>query len=136
VNTATTFNTGPPQGRGPARPGMSHPEETSQVWAEAGFLPPAGYRQVVALLHCLAMAEKPVTPLLSCALTAAERRRNADRTQRYRIQDTERLRRIAKEYGIEPAGRGDEEIAHAVTLAIISEYGNEIRLPADREGRA
>jgi len=43
----------------------------------------------------------------------------------YRILNPARLRDMAKDYGIEPAGRSDGEIAHAVTIAIIGEYGEK-----------
>ncbi len=98
-------------------------EETDQVWAEAGFLPPAGYRQIVALLHRLAMDEEISTPQLSSALTAAAK--SGDAGHGYRILDPAKLRRTAIEYGIKPAGGDDAGIAHAVTLAIIGEYVEE-----------
>lgn len=97
-------------------------EETDQVWTEAGFLPPTGCRRTVALLHRLAMNEEPVASLLSLVLTATAV--GVDNMGNdYRIFDQTQLRRTAGEYGIDPAGRSDEEIARAVALAIISEYG-------------
>ena len=96
-----------------------HPGETDQVWTEAGFLPPADYRQIVALLHRIAMGEATAAALLPCMLTGAT---GASRDRGYRVLDPAKFRRIAEEYGIKPAGRSDAEIAHAVTLAIIGEY--------------
>nr|WP_282570139.1 hypothetical protein [Methanoculleus sp. 7T] len=134
VNCATTCNTGhrrspeEPPCRRPARHKKSFSEETGEVWTEAGFLPPASYRQAVTLLHRLAMEEEPAASLLSNALTAAGETSGPHPGARgsYRILDSGRLRRIAEEYGIEPAGRDDDEIAHAVTLAIIGEYREKI----------
>jgi len=99
-------------------------EETGQIWIEAGFLPPADYRQAVALLHRLAMDEEVTASLLSSVLTVTAR--SGETEHGYRILDPEKLRRTAEEYGIEAAGRSDSEIAHAVTLTIISEYGGGI----------
>lgn len=134
MNCATTCNTG--SQRGPDEPPCRRPahhkkpfsEETCQVWTEAGFLPPVSYRQAVALLHHLAMEEEPAASLLSYALTAAGEipESHPGTWGSYRILDPGRLRRIAKEYGIDPVDRGDDEIAHAVTLAIIGEYEEEI----------
>jgi hypothetical protein len=134
VNCATTCNTGPrrrpdePPCRRPARHKKPFSEETGQIWTEAGFLPPARYRQAVALLHHLAMEEEPAASLLSYALTAAGETPVCDPKTRgsYRILDPGRLRRIAKEYGIDPADRDDDEIAHGVTFAIIGEYEEEM----------
>lgn len=108
---------------------MPFSEETGQIWTEAGFLPPVSYRQAVALLHRLAMDEEPAASLLSYALTAAGETPGPHQGTRgsYRVLDPGRLRRIAKEYGIDPADRDDNEIAHAVTLAIIGEYREKMR---------
>ncbi len=121
MNCATTCSTGPCRRPAHSKISCKEPrfEETDQVWTEAGFLPPADYRRAVALLHRLAMDGETATSLLSSVLTVA-----AETSARgYRILDPAKLRRIAEEYGIEPAGRNDTEIAHAVTLAIIGEYG-------------
>jgi len=68
------------------------------------------------------MNEEPAASLLSLVLTATAV--GVDNTGNdYRILDQTQLRRTAGEYGIDPAGRSDEEIARAVALAIISEYG-------------
>ncbi|WP_292518681.1 hypothetical protein [Methanoculleus sp.] len=111
----------------PAHRKMSHTEsfyeETDQVWTEAGFLPPADYRRAVALLHRLAMAEEPAASLVSCVLTGAAR--TGDAGHNYRILDSIKLRRTAEEYGIDTTERDDCEIAHAVTTAIIAEYGEK-----------
>jgi len=102
-------------------------EETNQIWIEVGFLPPVDCQRAVALLHRLAMDDEPVASLLSCVLAIAAKSGETDRN--YRILDTARLRRIAEEYGIEPAGRSDDEVARAVTLAIIGEY--EANMPEE-----
>lgn len=140
MNTQKTTNSVPLRTRSPAEHNtLLFPEETGQVWAEAGFLPPAGYRQAVALLHRLAMAEEPMISLFVCAaLRSRELSRDQVQTRGYQVLNSRRLRRIAEDYGINPGGRGDEEVAHAVTLAIIGEYWNEthLHLPADMEGRA
>lgn len=104
---------------------VPHIEETDQVWIEAGFIPPADCREAVALLHRLAMDEEPTASLLSSVLTITIT--SGERDCDYRILDPAKLRRTAGEYGIEPAGRNDGEIAHAVTLAIIGEYGASIQ---------
>jgi len=134
VNCATACNTG--FRRGPDEPPcqrLAHCatpckepyfEETDRVWIEAGFFPRACCRRAVALLHRLAMDEEPAASLLSCILTmAAKASGNPGHARGYRILDPGRLRRIAEEYGIEPGGRSDDEIARAVTLAIIGDYG-------------
>ncbi len=129
MNCATTCSTGPCRRPAHRKKPCKEPnfEETDQVWTEAGFLPPADYRRAVALLHRLAMGEETAAPLLSCVLTvAAETSGDPDRAREYRILDPAKLRRIAEEYGIEPAGRSEDEIAHAVTLAIIAEYGENM----------
>lgn len=107
----------------------SHIEETDQVWAEAGFIPPSDCRRAVALLHRLAMKEEPAASLLSSVLTVTSK--FGEDGHGYRILDPKRLRGMAEDYGIEHGGRSDGEIAHAVTLAIIGEY--EAGMP---EGRA
>ncbi|MCK9307922.1 MAG: hypothetical protein M0P17_10395 [Methanoculleus sp.] len=96
-------------------------EETNQVWTEAGFLPPADCRRAVALLHRLAMDDEPVASLLSCVLTVAVE----TSARGYRVINPPKLRCIAEEYGIEPADTSDDEVARAVTLAIIGEYGEK-----------
>jgi len=96
-------------------------EETDQVWTEAGFLPPADCRRAVALLHRLAMDDEPVASLLSCVLTVAVE----TSARGYRVINPPKLRCIAGEYGIELAGTSDDEVARAVTLAIIGEYGEK-----------
>jgi hypothetical protein len=73
------------------------------------------------------MDDEPVASLLSCVLAAAAKAGETGRS--YRILDQARLRRIAEEYGIEPTGRSDDEVARAVTLAIIGEY--EANLPEE-----
>ncbi len=131
MNCATTCSTGSRRGseetpcRRPAHRKALYNElffeETGQVWTEAGFLPPADYRRAVALLHRLAMDEEATASMLSSVLTVTAR--SGETGRGYRILDPAKLRRTAEEYGIEPAGRNDGEIAHAVTLAIIGEYG-------------
>ncbi|MDV2481420.1 hypothetical protein F8E02_05245 [Methanoculleus sp. Wushi-C6] len=132
MNCATTHSAGPCRGPGdtPSRRSAHRkaslrepfPEETDQVWIEAGFLPPADCRSAVALLHRLAMEEEPAASLLSPALVAAAMRSD-EAGCGYRILDSKRLRRTAREYGIDPAGRDDAGIARAVTLAVIADYG-------------
>lgn len=101
------------------------PEETNQVWTEAGFLPPAGCRRAVALLHRLAMNEESAASLLSPVLTATTA--GFDNTgSGYQILDPAQLRRTAEDCGIDPAGRSDAEVARAVALAIIGEYGDGV----------
>lgn len=131
MNYATTCNTGSHRGTrvSPCRTPVyhktsckeSHIEETSQVWIEAGFIPPPDCRRAVALLHRLAMKEEPAASLLSSVLTITAK--SGEEGHGYRILDPVRLRSMAKDYGIEHGGRNDGEIAHAVTLAIIGEYG-------------
>ncbi|MDN7012151.1 hypothetical protein FGW20_03645 [Methanoculleus sp. FWC-SCC3] len=131
VNCATTCNIGSRRGseetrcRRPAHRKALYKElffeETGQIWIEAGFLPPADYRRAVALLHRLAMDEEGTASLLSSVLTMTAK--SAETGSGYRILDPVKLRRTAEDYGIEPAGRSDGEIAHAVTMAIIGEYG-------------
>jgi hypothetical protein len=140
VNSTTACNTG--SCGGPDGPSCTVPahketsrneppvEETDQVWIEAGFLPPAGYRQAVALLHRLAMNGEPVAPLLSHALTAApEILSGPEHDQNYRVLNPAKLRRTAEEFGIDLTDRNNTEIARAVTLAIIGEYG--VKKPED-----
>ncbi len=120
MNCATTCNTGLNRGsreppcRDPVHREVScsepHIEETDQVWFEAGFLPPEEHRLAVALLHHLAMDEDPATEF--------------DRG--YRIFDRSKLHRIASEYGIKQDGMSETAVAHAVTLAIINEYREEM----------
>lgn len=135
MNHTTTYTTGSrcdpddPVCRRPASSNRSCKEpafeETDQVWTEAGFLPPADYRWLVALLHRLAMEEETTASLLSSVLTvAAARFGNAGHG--YRILDPVKLRRTAEEYGIGSAAGDETGIAHAVTLAIIGEYGTEM----------
>jgi len=133
VNCATTCNIG--ARRGSEEPRCRRPahrkalykelffEETGQIWIEAGFLPPADYRRAVALLHRLAMEEEPAASLLSSVLTITVKSGESGRG--YRILDPARLRGMANDYGIECGGRSDTEIAHAVTMAIIGEYGEK-----------
>ena len=102
---------------------VPHIEETDQVWIEAGFIPPADYRRAVALLHRLAMDEEPTASLLSSVLTITIT--SGERDCDYRILDPAKFWCTAEEYGIEPGNRSDGEIAHAVTLAIIGEYGEK-----------
>ncbi|KAF5067492.1 hypothetical protein DSECCO2_253030 [anaerobic digester metagenome] len=102
---------------------VPHIEETDQVWIEAGFIPPADYRRAVALLHRLAMDEEPTASLLSSVLTITAKSGKEGRG--YRILDPVKLRRTAEEYGIEPGNSSDGEIARAVTMAIIGEYGEK-----------
>jgi len=126
VNCTATCNTG--LCRRPAHRKVSlrepFPEETDQVWTEAGFLPPAGCRRTVALLHRLAMDEEPVASLLSPDLIAAAVK-SGEAGCEYRIFDPARLRLTALEYGIDPADKSSIEIARAVTLAIIADYGEK-----------
>lgn len=138
MNCATTHNTRPLQGsRGSPRkrqissnPLCNEPdlEETKQVWIEAGFIPPPDCRQAVALLHRLAMDEEPAASLLSSVLTITAKSEGDGRG--YRILDPARLRGMARDYRIEYNGRSDGEIARAVTMAIIGEYG--VRMPEER----
>ncbi|NLA99585.1 MAG: hypothetical protein GX837_01235 [Methanomicrobiales archaeon] len=138
VNCATTHNTRPTRGsRGSSRkrqiysnPPCNEPdlEETRQVWIEAGFIPPPDCQQAVALLHRLAMDEEPATSLLSSVLTITAKTEEDDRG--YRILNPARLQGMARDYGIEYNGRSDGEIARAVTVAIIGEYG--ARMPEER----
>jgi len=132
VNCTTTYTTGSRRGpddlvcRRPASGNRSCKEpvfeETDQVWTEAGFLPPADYRRLVALLHRLAMEEEATASLLSSVLTAAAVK-SGDAGRGYRILDPVKLRRTAEEYGIGTAAGDEIGIARAVTLAIIGEYG-------------
>jgi len=133
VNCATTCNTG--SCRGSKEPPCKRPiyrksshkepyiEETDQVWIEAGFIPPLDCRRAVALLHRLAMDEDPAASLLSSVLTMTAK--SGEDGRGYRILDPVKLRRVAEDYGIEPACRSDGEIARAVTMAIIGEYGEK-----------
>lgn len=137
MNCTTTRSTEPCRGsdeypcRRPAHRQISYKEpfheETDPVWTEAGFLPPADCRRAVALLHRLAMDDEPAASLLSCVLAAAAKAGDTERS--CRIFDPARLRRVAEEYGIELAGRSDDEVARAVTLAIIGEY--EANMPEE-----
>lgn len=132
MNHTTTYTTG--SRRGPDDPVCRRPagrnrslqepvfEETDQVWTEAGFLPPTDYRRFVALLHRLAMEEEATASLLSSVLTAAAAK-SGDAGHGYRILDPVKLRRTAEEYGIGPTTGDEGRVAHAVTLAIIGEYG-------------
>ncbi|UYU17838.1 MULTISPECIES: hypothetical protein [Methanoculleus] len=133
MNCATTCNIGSRRGseetrcRRPAHRKALYKElffeETGQIWIEAGFLPPADYRRAVALLHRLAMDEEPTASLLSSVLTITAKSGKEGRG--YRILDPVKLRRTAEEYGIEPGNSSDGEIARAVTMAIIGEYGEK-----------
>lgn len=135
MNCATTCNTG--SCRGSKEPPCKRPiyrkssrkepyiEETDQVWIEAGFIPPLDCRRAVALLHRLAMDEDPAASLLSSVLAVTTI--SSETGRGYRILDRAKLRRTADEYGIEPACRSDGETAHAVTMAIIGEYGEKTR---------
>ncbi len=133
MNCATTCNTGSCRGsrespcKRPVYRNTSfqepHTEETDQVWFEAGFIPPSDCRRAVARLHRLAMDEEPAASLLSLVLTITARSGEGGRG--YRILDPARLRGMANDYGIECGGRSDGEIAHAVTMAIIGEYGEK-----------
>lgn len=69
------------------------------------------------------MNEEPAASLLSLVLTATTAGLD-DMGNDYRILDPVQLRRTAEEYGIDPAGRSDAEVARAVALAIIGEYGD------------
>ena len=134
MNCATTCNTG--LNRGSREPPCRHPvhremsssephiEETDQVWFEAGFLPPEEHRLAVAVLHHLALDEDPATPLLSSILNRAAGATGFE--SGYWIFDPSKLHRIASEYGIEPDGMSETAVAHAVTLAIINEYREEM----------
>ena len=131
MNYATTCNTGSCGGTevSPCRTPVyhktsckeSHIEETGQVWIEAGFNPPPDSRRAVALLHRLAMEEEPAASLFSSILTVTAK--SGENGRGYRILDPARLRGMAEDYGIEHGGRSDGEVAHAVTMAIIAEYG-------------
>ncbi|WP_231476587.1 hypothetical protein [Methanoculleus sp. MH98A] len=131
MNCATTCNTGscrgsrePPCTRAICRKtSRKEPyiEETDQVWIEAGFVPPQDCRRAVALLHRFAMDEDPAASLLSSVLTMTAKSGKDGRG--YRILDPVKLRRTAEDCGIEPGNSSDGEIAHAVTMAIIGEYG-------------
>lgn len=139
MNTQKTTNNDPPQAWSPAAHHKTpFPEETDQIWTEAGFLPSAGCcQQTVAPLHRLAMADEPmVSRFLPAAVQPCEFSRDLGHTRGCQIPDPRRLRRITPDCGIEPAGRGNDEVAHAVALAIIDEYGDRARLPADLEARA
>jgi len=68
------------------------------------------------------MEEDATASLLSSVLTAAAAK-SGDADRGYRILDPVKLRRTAEEYGIGPAAGDETGIAHAVTLAIIGEYG-------------
>ncbi len=72
-------------------------------------------------MHRLAMDEEPATSLLSSVLTITAKSEGDGRG--YRILNPARLRGMARDYGIEHNGRSDGEIARAVTMAIIGEYG-------------
>ncbi len=53
------------------------------------------------------------------------------KSQGYQILDTEKLNRVAAEYGIETEGKSKEEIAKALALGMLEEFGtikNEIQL--------
>ncbi|HQN91683.1 MAG TPA: hypothetical protein PK336_05400, partial [Methanoculleus sp.] len=78
----------------------------------------------VAVLHHLALDEDPATPLLSSILSRAAGATGFE--SGYRIFDPSKLHRIASEYGIEPDGMSETAVAHAVTLAIINEYREEM----------
>ncbi len=135
MNYATTCNTGSCGGTrvSPCRTPVHHKksckeshieetgEETGQVWTEAGFIPPPECRQAVALLHRLAMEDEPTASLFSPILTVTAK--SGEDGHGYRVLDPERLRGMAEDYGIEHGGRSDGEVAHAVTMAIIAEYG-------------
>jgi|GEM_PF-475267 len=131
VNCATTCNTGSCRGsrESPCRrpvyrkKSCKEPriEETDQVWIEAGFIPPPDCRRAVALLHRLAMDEESAASLLSSVLMTMVTSGEGGRG--YRILDPVKLRGMANDYGIECSERSDGEIAHAVTMAIIGEYG-------------
>lgn len=119
MNCATTCNIGSRRGseetrcRRPAHRKALYKElffeETGQVWIEAGFLPPADYRRAVALLHRLAMDEDPMRSRFFCdAVRTRESSQGPDRTRGYPTLDPGWLGRIALDYGIEPAGRGDD----------------------------
>ncbi|MFY1645276.1 hypothetical protein ACK11Z_16215 [Methanoculleus bourgensis] len=82
VNTTTTCKTGPPQGQRPAHARMPIPEETGRVWIGAPLHHPATDRE--------------------SAISLPGHRWEC------RIRNPGRLRRIALDYGIEPAGRGDD----------------------------
>ncbi|WP_287152602.1 anaerobic carbon-monoxide dehydrogenase catalytic subunit [Candidatus Solincola tengchongensis] len=45
------------------------------------------------------------------------------RAQGYRLTDVEKLRSIAAEYGLDTAGKPDEEIARELALAMLEEFG-------------
>ncbi|MBT0732037.1 hypothetical protein KH990_01410 [Methanoculleus bourgensis] len=82
VNTTTTCKTGPPQGQRPAHARIPIPEEAGRVWTGAPLHRPATDRESAISLP----GHRWV----------------------YRIQNPGRLRRIAQDYGIEPAGRDDD----------------------------
>lgn len=138
MNCATTCNTGSCRGFRGSPGGRSachktsriepHFEETGQIWTEAGFVPSQDCQRVVALLHRLAMDEDPTASLPSSVLAIAVKPEEGGRD--YRILDRAKLLDMANEYGIEHTGRSDNEIAHAVTMAIIGEYGTE--MPEER----
>lgn len=134
MNCATSCNTGSCRGsrESPCRRPVyrktsykdPYTEETDQVWIEAGFIPPPDCRRAVALLHRLAMDEESAASLLSSVLTVTVKPGEGGRG--YRILDPARLRSMANDYGIECSGRSDGELAHAVTMAIIGEYGEKV----------
>lgn len=126
-NIGSQRSSGRPPSRGPDHQNMFYkeflPDNTSQVWIEVGFLPPIEYQRAVALLHRLAMNGEAGASLIASILIAATAG-SGRTTCSYRILDSARLRRTAREYGIDPAGRTDIELARAVTRAIIAEYGD------------
>jgi hypothetical protein len=67
------------------------------------------------------MEDEPTASLFSPILTVTAK--SGEDGHGYRVLDPERLRGMAEDYGIEHGGRSDGEVAHAVTMAIIAEYG-------------
>lgn len=101
--------------------GRAYCYETSRVWEEAGFMPPAVCQVAVEILHLQGMEEGTAgggfPSLAREILPQTESIRD-----RCVITDPVRLRETALEWGMPTAGMSDQEIAYLMTLSIIADY--------------
>lgn len=101
------------------RPGPGSPtaQQTWQIWEEAGFLPPARYRNLIEYLHCLNMGEALPEEFchgVCCTLN--------DENGSFVITSTDRLIIFADSCGISWKERSAISIAEDVFFHLVAEY--------------
>ena len=100
--------------------------QTGKIWEEAGFMPPAGYRNLVEYLHCLNTGDDLPEEFcyeICCSLKEG--------IKEFIITSKERLIDFADYYRISWKGRPDVSIAEDVFFNIVAEYfesGQELQV--------